>query len=384
MIKRWLNILLLGSLIVFTSCVDEYWPDLSDYENLLVISGIVTDGNDTAVINVSRSSSLDYITNIPVKNANVEILCDDGTYTTLKERSSGEYLLIDPLFERKIGNSYKLSLTLDDGTRYESPFCELLAPNPIDSVYSEIKYIPGNYEAYQTQGLEFYINNHSPNHDTANYLWRMWQTYKYKATFTLDYLWEGQYIEVNDPDSIQFCYRTKKVDEIATYSTKYLTGTNLVKYPLTFTSTDTKILSIRCSLLVEQLVISSADYDFWSAIQQQEENQGDLYSHNPFQIRGNIRNVDNDDEVVLGNFTVAGKSQKRMFVSRPAKLDFYYTVCAPDFESIQFIYDFGPSTWPVFVTDIPGQGKALGSSEFCFDCRLEGGSLTPPSFWTDN
>lgn len=383
MIRKLINTILIGSFLIATSCVDEYWPELVDYENIMVIDGLLTDGNDTAVIYLSRSASLDYIVNIPVKNAEVIVYCNDGSESILQERIPGEYLLVDPTFIREVGKSYQLLVKLEDGKTYESPFCKLPAPNPIDSVYAEIKYIPGNNEYYQKQGLEFYIDNHSPNHDTANYLWRMWQTYKYKASLTIDYLWEGHFIEVNTGDSLRYCYRTDKVEDIVTYSTQYLSGTNLVKYPILFTSTDTKTLSIRCSLLVEQLVISSNDFEFWDAIRQQEQNQDELYTHNPFQIRGNMKNVDDGKEVVLGNFTVAGSTKKRIYVNRPAKLDFYYSECEPDFESIQFISIYGPSDWPIFVTEIPGVGLALGSSDMCFDCRLEGGSLTPPAFWTD-
>ncbi len=384
MIRNRFNILLLCITILLTACVEEYWPDLTDYENLLVIEGIMTNQNDTVEVNISRTSSLNYITNNPVQNANVRIVDDNGTEGILYEREPGKYKLLDTSFQRVIGSSYKLIVTLSDGKIYESSYGELLQPNPIDSIYADLKYLPSNFPSIQTQGLEFYIDNHSVSNDTANYLWRMWQTYKYKATFTLNYLWEGEYIEVNDPDSLQTCYRTIKVDDIVTYSTKYLSDSKLIGYPILFTSTETKILSIRCSLLVEQLVISSKDYDFWEAVREQEQNQGDLYSHQPFQVRGNIKNISDDNEVVLGNFTVAGSTKKRIFVNRPAKLKYYYTICAPDFESIQFIYDFGPLTWPVYVTEIPGQGLALGANDGCFDCQLEGGSLIPPSFWTDN
>lgn len=384
MIKRLINIILILGYILLSACVDEYWPELNDYDNLLVVDGIMTNNDDTTTVNLSRSSSLDYGIYNPVQYATVSIISDDGSEAFLWEREPGEYLLTDPDFERKAGNSYNLTITLNDGSNYESGFRIMKSPDPIDSIYSEIEYQLSSNPNYQPQGLRFYIDNHGSQMDTSSYLWRIWQTYKYKSSFTLDYLWEGYFVEMNDPDSLMYCYRTKKVKEIFTYSTKYLDENKLVKYPLVFTSTETKTLSIRCRVLVEQIVISDADFIFWEALRKQEENQGNLYSHNPIQIRGNIRNVDDDSEVVLGNFTVGGSAFKTYWVNRPAKLNFYYTICAPDFDAMMFITDFGPDTWPVFVTEIPGSGKALGASDFCFDCRLEGGSLTPPEFWTDN
>ncbi len=383
MIKRTINIVLLSFTLALGACVDEYWPEITDYENLLVVDGIMTNNDDTTTIYLSRSSSLDYSIFNPVQNANVSIVSDHGTTGFLWEREPGEYLLTDPSFERKLGKSYNLSIILEDGSAYESGFCLMSEPDPIDSIYTEIEYQNSSNPEYVPQGLRYYIDNHSVVHDTSNYLWRIWQTYKYKASFTLDFLWEGQFVEVEDPDSLMYCFRTRKVHEIFTYSNKYLDEPRLISYPLVFTSTETKILSIRCRTLVEQINISNEDYTFWEALRKQEENQGSLYSHHPIQVKGNITNINDKSEVVLGNFTVGGSSFKSMYVNRPTKLNFYYTICDPDFDGMMFIYDFGPETWPVFVTDIPGQGMALGATEFCFDCRLEGGSLTPPDFWSD-
>ena len=164
-------------------------------------------------------------------------------------------------------------------------------------------------------------------------------------------------------------------------STQYLDEPVITKLPLIYISTETKMLSIRYSLLVKQLSIPKDAINFWDALRQQNIDQGNLYSQQPFQIRGNVRNINNPDEVVLGYFTVAGITEKRIFVNRPL-LNFYYGVCTPDFENIGWLaYEMDPDYWPTYVTEIPGKGKALGTNEDCFDCRLEGGTLTPPDFW---
>jgi hypothetical protein len=175
------------------------------------------------------------------------------------------------------------------------------------------------------------------------------------------------------------CWHTAPVNNIFTYSTKYIDKPELVGFPINYVSTVNKTLSIRYSLLVSQLSISEQAFNFWDALRQQNIEKNNLYSQQPFQIRGNIKNVDNTEEPVLGYFTVAGVSKKRIFINRPP-LIFHYDECTPDYEGMRFIR-FEPG--PINIVDIDGT-KAMGNSESCFDCRLEGGTLTPPPFWENN
>ena len=181
-------------------------------------------------------------------------------------------------------------------------------------------------------------------------------------------------------DSLSTCWSTSNVDQIFTMSTEYLKQPEITNFPLIYISTQTKLLSIRYTLLVKQLSISKSAFNFWDALRQQNIDQGNLYSRQPLQIRGNVKNINDADETVLGYFTVAGITKKRIYVNRPI-LPFYYGICEPDFENIGWIVYESPSDWPIYVVDIPSKGKALGTSEACFDCRLEGGSITPPDFW---
>lgn len=383
MIKRYLVILILAASCILNSCVDEYWPEIQKYDNVLVVDGFLTNSDDTVTVNLSRSISLEEGKYESVTGAEVSIYDNEGTQSFLYEINSGKYIVDDPSFKGIIGKEYQLHIKLANGEIYNSDFCKLKKGDPIDSVYSEIEYNDINQPGYLPQGLQFYIDSHNPENDTSYYLWRMWQTYKYQASFTLDFIFEGQYNAVGNPDSLRTCWRTKRVSEIFTYSTKNLDESKLIKYPLVFTSTDTKMLSIRYSLLVEQLSISDDDFVFWDALKVQGASQDNLYTQQPVQIRGNIVNKNNPDEVVLGNFTVAGVTKKRIYENRPSELTFYYTICDPDFESMMMVGASSPTFWPIYITNIPGEGMALGGSDVCFDCRLEGGSLTPPEFWTE-
>jgi len=57
------------------------------------------------------------------------------------------------------------------------------------------------------------------------------------------------------------------------------------------------------------------------------------------------------------------------------------------FAHLILIYDLLNSTpesvWPIYIDDIMFNGWALGPGYECFDCRKDGGSITPPDFWED-
>lgn len=381
---RWRNILfvlvLFGSLM---SCVEKYWPNIDKYENLMVVDGLVTNGSDTTVVNLSVSTSMNDSELLPLSGAEVYISDQNSLIFQLVELEIGSYRVTSNDFTPSIGNSYQLHIIHPNGKKYESDICLLTEPSPIDSVYGIIDSYEVANGSHDIVGLQFYVDNHGVNNDTNNYLWRLSQTYKYRASFSLDYLWEGRMIRVNSPDSLRTCWRTKPVADIFTYSTRHLDNSIIKKYPLNFVSTETKILSIRYSLYVEQLKISNDAFTFWDALMKQSVGQDNLYNQQPFQIRGNVRNIMDDNEVVLGYFTVAGITKKRIFVNRPPGVSFYYSYCEPDFDGMMMLGNSSPVDWPIFITETAEGGKALAGSDACFDCRMAGGSLTPPDFWEE-
>ena len=370
-------ILILFITLSTISCVDKYWPEIDKYESVLVVDGLLTNGNDTTVVYLSLSSSVNNGELIPFGGSQLYIVDENQSEVFFTETSTGIYKILDDTFTGRVGGSYQLHITLPNGKKYISDVCSMQTPSPIDSVYGLIEshQIP-NQDEY-LDGIQFYVDNHSNINDTTYYLWRLEQSFKYKSSFNIDFIWNGSIFDpYPNPDSLRTCWYTSPVKSIFIHSTKYTDNPELIGKPLNYVSTINKSLSIRYSLLVNQLSISEEAFIFWDALRQQNIEKGNLYSQQPFQIRGNIKNVNNAEEPVLGYFTVAGISKKRIYINRPP-LVFHYDECMPDYEGMRFIR-FEPG--PIYILDIEGS-LAMGSSDICFDCRLEGGSITPPYFW---
>ncbi len=378
MIKNLSLILLLFA--CFSSCVEKFWPQVDKYQDVLVVDGLLTNDDDVIVINLSLSSSINEGILIPVSKGIVNIVENGINTYSFTESEPGIYVADDESFRGVIGNSYQLFIDISTGGSYESEVCFLAAPTPIDSVYGEQESHEVTSLNRLERGIQFYLDNHSDQQDTCYYLWRLHRTFKYKSSFNIDYFWAGAFFPYPKPDSLRTCWHESQIPEIFTFSTENIENQIIERLPLNYASTDTKDLSIRYSLLVSQLSISKDAFNFWDALRQQNIDVSNLYSRQPIQLRGNVRNITNSDEPVLGYFTVAGVTKKRIYLNRPT-LPFYYIICEPDYKSMGWIQYETEEFWPIYLTESPSGALGMGTQDLCFDCRMEDGSLTPPDYW---
>ena len=118
---------------------------------------------------------------------------------------------------------------------------------------------------------------------------------------------------------------------------------------------------------------------YWQAIEEQILNENFLVSNQPYNIVGNLKNINNNSDLVYGYFTVASLSQKRIFVNR-LNGPFYYSLCLiiTDPDAIaEFKRKYDP---PYFWVESP-EGKLGIIYPRCVDCRTDGGVLNRPDFW---
>lgn len=379
-------ILLITASILFTSCVDEYWPVLDKYENLLVVDGYISNEPGPYRVKLSMSSKLDDRQIIPVANASLVIMDDQGESETLTEIEPGTYVTSSTGIQGAIGKQYKIKIVTAGSETYESGFEELKNPTGIDTVFPVIEYRVQDNLTHDRVGYQFYLNTIPAVSDTNYYLERLEATYEYRADFLIKLIYVGALMPFINSDSLQTCWRTYKVPEIFTYSDKNQSDPAITDIPLNYVDTETRELAIRYSLLVKQFSLSETAYKFWNSIKEQNSNQGGLYNTQPYQIRGNLLNTSDPEEPVLGYFMVAGVAKKRIFVSPDMlPVPFYYPVCVlaqPDYERMSGIFLSNPSEWPIYVT-IDNNGTPALPELSCMDCQQSGGTIVKPDFWEE-
>ncbi len=368
--------------IIITSCVKEFDPKLDKFEDILVVDGMITNEQGPYIIKLSIASNTNLTKSTPVSNAKVTIISQSGEKEKLTEYAPGEYRTDKNGIRGKVGEKYKLSIKTSQRILYESKYSELREPTGINTIESKVEYHRSETSNIQTVGYQFNVTTNKAYYDNNYFLWFLEGTYKIKTIYPIKYTYAGYYRKVKNADTLHICYATYNINEVYTASTEGLSSNRIIKQPLTFIPGDDKKLEERYSLLVKQYSIDEDAYIFWKNIEKQSSSGSSLYTAQPFQIKGNIKNIYNKNEPVLGYFLVAGVSKKRIFVNRPPEMTYQEECQIETYKVSDFLRFSSPAEWPIYLTPSDsGLGMAFGT---CIDCTAAEGSTTKkPYFWTD-
>ncbi|MFT4666455.1 MAG: hypothetical protein ACI9XB_003421 [Gammaproteobacteria bacterium] len=380
--KYWLYLIVI-LLLCCSSCEEYFNPNLEGAEPVLVIEGGITNVPGPYTVNLSFSSGIYVDDQQGVENALVKIIEEGGEEEVLSEIDPGTYATSANGIQGTVDKNYKISILLQDGTPYESNYQKMPSSIDIDSVEAVVEFRYLNIDEQNIPGYQFYVTTELAENKENYFLWSLESTFKYRSDFTIDFIYTDNMVqEYPLPTAFQTCWRTDQVNEIYTFNTAVLSEPKVERLPINFARADRRELYIRYGLLVKQLTINKEAHTFWNNIQGQIENQENLYNSQPFQIRGNLFNIDDSEETVLGFFMVAAQNEKRIFVDPPQGLDIRKDACFPDYMSYGLISLLPAAVWPVYIYE-DDQGERALSNDECFDCRERGGTLDRPDFWED-
>lgn len=411
------KIVLVISFIALTtifSCVEEYWPDINfDSDYLLFVDGKITNKPGPYQIKLTKSVAIKENTTVEnnaIVRATVIISDDLGNSETLSETSHGVYETSVTGIQGIIGRKYKLTITTEEGKHYESDFEELLDPISMISLgfKRESKY---SHDNKLEEGFQFYVSTEPFESNTNYFYWELKETYKYEVPYSIHLIYYGfidrvhVYKSPSNPDMLKFCYKTNQIEGF-TFSTQRISSQQVTNIPISFLPFIDERAKLRYSLLAKQYTISENAQIYLDGFLGQGSGQEGLYLSQPYQIKGNLHNTSDPEEVVLGYFLVASTSQsKRIFVEPPEGVELYtppycsfkgtpecgedtHTYNLSDFEDN---YGTSPGLLPRYIArekiyDCRTNGYELlliFPKEKCIDCQVKGGVLNKPGFWQD-
>ncbi|MFH0759216.1 MAG: DUF4249 domain-containing protein [Bacteroidota bacterium] len=364
------------------SCVEPYYPDIEAYENLLVVDGLLTNGQDPCLVRLSRTSAYDGFQNVPVTEAVVAILDDLGTVFSLEEGLPGQYLTDPARFTGVPGRSYQIHIVLSDGSAYESDFMLLRDVPPVEAL--EARYERREMEESGTycDGIQIYLNTSDPSRLTRYYRWEWEETWEFT-------------VPMQAPEKAELfrCWKSGSSRSIMIGTSEQLTEDRIIDFPLHYVEAGSNRLRILYSLLVRQYAESPAAYDFWKMQKDMSERGGTLFDPIPAAIPGNIYSLSDPDEMVLGLFDASGVSTRRIFIDPellPPQVD-----VPTDFEFCRFqvlqdasaadLNHLLSSGW-IYVDEYDDMNHLvvrLTNHTSCFDCTRTG-TNAKPEFWPDH
>jgi len=369
---------------LLSGCVDPFYPDIEDNQESLVVEALITDQPGWQVIYLSRSSPVNDKGTHPERDAYVSVSDDLGRSTEFIEQHPGAYYSLMTAGKLATGITYRLNIVTSNGEAYESEPEMFPSRSPaIDSVYWKFETVGTSDRTELINGIRFYLDLEAEADQGRNFRWELVETWEYRAAYLIDYYYDGILHKWPDPFIYNTCWYMGKINHIYITTTRNEESNTIKGFPLNFVSEETKRLQTRYSLQVLQYSLNDEAYDFWEQIEEQNQESGGIYEKQPDYVSGNMYNMNNQEEYVLGYFDLCPVSEKRIFVDGIAELQYPAVDCTMDtimhpadkpiYIKIPF---FLISFDPLKISPPYGVGTHL-----CFDCRNGGGTTIKPDFW---
>ena len=361
-------------LITTNSCVINYVPNISDYEEQLVVEGLITDQPGINTIKISKSEQIwkrQYPN--PLKGCIVTITDDLGqTFNLTETNSVGTYVTDPATFRGVVGQTYTLHIKTtreSPNFSYASKPVKMIPVPPIDSVYYEkVVFRPSNIPV---GGCNIYLNTHDPSNNCKFYRWEYLET------------WEIQLL-LNFPNKV--CWVSNKSEGINIKNASLLPEASISRLPILSIQDPIDRLSIKYSILVKQFSLNEDEYFYWERLKNTIDQTGGLYDVIPSNIPNNIYCVEDPYKQVLGYFGVSAVSTKRLFIKDNfAGANTMYTRCFTD-----TIFTSRPDTLSEFNSDaawiIEDHSKKVPHyvivtyDKGCVNCTTRGTNYKP-DYW---
>jgi hypothetical protein len=202
------------------------------------------------------------------------------------------------------------------------------------------------------------------------------------------FIWDVDFRMKELPDTANYriCYITNELYTIHSMPLHNLDFGIYIKKPFSFVPNiqmEQKLLH-KYSVLVRQYSIGETAFHYWNELKKTSQEQGWLFDRQPALLSSNISNVNDEEEIVLGFFSMSGVTERRGFAEKPEGLDLsmYEWYCFP--------VSKGPSG-PVAQEDLPmyyarawknGEASFAEVNKHCVDCReYKNSTHVKPEYW---
>lgn len=365
-------------LLAVASCKEKYLPNINDASaNLLVVDGVINAGAGPTTFRLSRTLKMVDTTMFKAETrATVTVQGKDNSSHPLPEKGNGYYtadqLTLNP------AQQYRLHIRTAGGKEYASDYVEVRQTPAIDSVSWE----------RNNRGVQVYVNTHDPANNTRYYRWDYEETWEYHSTVVPQYDFRNLRVIEIDPqaENLFTCWKTFSSTNIFINSTAALIKDEVQQQPLILIPNNAEQLSVRYSVLVKQYALTADAYNFLKIMKRNTEDIGSVFGPLPVEISGNIRNVSDPGEAVIGFVSASTVRQSRIFIrsnqvpgwdfqlgcntrlvdNNPDSIEFYFPFYRP--------YDAVKSPSGAIL-------QYIGITPECADCRLRKGVNVKPSFW---
>jgi hypothetical protein len=298
-------------ILITFSCIDPVTLKVGEGSGALVVDGLVTNLLGPYSITLSRSQTFDNTRTPPVflvpeTNAQVSIVENHINTFPLTENSPGVYVTADG-FTAQVGYTYRVDIITSDGNHYASvdevmPVTTLINDLPFKYVVYEnlIKNASGKFVKVNSYGFSVSAKVQDPVELGNFYRWRI------RGIF--------EFFSITDNPEIHQCWAPKDRLEtgVLVKADAYINGQSFEE-PIAIVPYDRATYYLA---IIQQHAITRSSFLFWNAIKDQQVSTGSIFDPIPSSIKGNIFNVNNSDETVIGFFGASAVTERKVLINR--------------------------------------------------------------------
>ncbi|MFN8356800.1 MAG: DUF4249 domain-containing protein [Spirosomataceae bacterium] len=321
---------ILWVILACTSCIEVYKGAYNFDQRIVTVEGNLTTLPEAQKITLKNSVSLHEFTyDEPITKAQVELLVNGTQKVTLAEQEKGVYYVPSTL-KIEPGNTYQLRFTTPEGKHYESNSEPLMAVPSIKVAYNtfgsevvEIRNAAGLYVKFA--GNQVYVDYDDPANVSNYYLWNwtLWENQPICATCMQGYYQptlNGCVKSLALPSNNLYdyycgsrCWEILNNSEIIVSSDalsngKTVKGALVAQIPYYYQE--------GCLVEIRQSSVSKTAYQYFKLLQTQSQTTGTLADTPPASIAGNVHNVSDSQEPVVGYFYASDVTKVRHWVDR--------------------------------------------------------------------
>lgn len=297
--------------VAMSNCVEPYDFRSGEQARHLVVEGRITQLSEYNRLRISWSTRYGTASNgQPIDWAEVTIYDGQGNSTVLFSLGEGEYE-IPEYFEGCIGETYYLEIKLNDKTYRSIPekMPHVVEPESVtlDVGYKTTENEIGSVIKYPN--IDVLVNTRINTGEEKQYL-----KWKVDEVFSFSELQCGP-LHVpktcfaqrdTDPDLINV-FSGEQLGEV--YLDQQFVAANRIYEPDWFEYVQTHFFN------VYQYSITRESFEYWDKLSRIAQPEGNIFDLPPAAVRGNIYNVDDEDELVLGYFEASSVGIARTLTS---------------------------------------------------------------------
>lgn len=335
-------------------CIEKFEFKTTEGDHLLVVTGSITQGAVPYELRLSRTTKFGAGPIAPVSGAEVTIFDDTGQQENYIETDPGLYHCLGNTVRGQEGSTYFIEIRTDENNVYRSRPETLPSLVQADSIYYELvteTRLNDIGNPVEDEYIKVFVD--TPVKKEGKDAWFRWRMID---AYTVNDLSCGAL----DPSTT--CYITEEADpqNIPVFSSEVIATDRLEKFQVASNLFEPRYAYASQHFYnVYQYSITKAAYDYWEKISKIANQEGTIFDPPPATVRGNIFNINDENEIVLGYFEATAVDTIRTF---------------------SFKQDFPDVTIPSFCT----YGDVGRGEQACCNCLLLKNSTTErPDYWDE-